>query len=138
MSKIRKFSLSENTSSPVYGIGILTDEPGYKLCWLLNQHFPWNLVKSEDILVAGKESPITQTYSGFESTASLHPSVKLIGNRSKEGQWLTIFRQVDFLLYIPAAGQDTGYLENLKTSIATKVPQIRGLFKVPLPSFCYL
>ena len=138
MSKIRKFSLSQNTSSPVYGLGFLTDEPGYKICWLLNQNFPWNLVKSEDILVTGKDSPIAQAYPCFESTAGLHHSVKLIGNRSKEGQWLTIFKQVDFLLYIPAAGEDTGYLENLKTTLTAKVPQIRGLFKVPLPSFCYL
>ncbi len=138
MNKIRKFSLSQNPGSPVYGLGLLTDEPGYKLCWLLNQNFPWNLVLADDISATGKESPVTQFYPCFESTTSFPPSVKLIGNRSNEGQWLTIFHQIDFLLYIPSAGQDSSYLDDLKSSIATKVPQIRGLFKVPLPSFCYL
>ena len=138
MSKIRKFSLSQNSGLPVYGLGLLTDEPGYRLCWLLNQNYPWNLASANDISVAGKESPVTQLFPCYESTSGIQPSVKLIGNRSKEGQWLTIFRQVDFLLYIPAAAEDAQYLEDLKTSLTTKVPQIRGLFKVPLPSFCYL
>ncbi len=137
MSKIRKFSLSQNTSSPVYGLGLLTDEPGYRICWLLNQQFPWKLAKSDDIQVNAKESPVIQLYECFESIGKQN-AVKLIANRSKEGQWLTIFRQVDFLLIISSTDTAMVNLDDLKNSLATKVPQIRGLFKVPLPSFCYL
>ncbi len=138
MHRIRKFVLSENAATPVYGLGLLTDEPDYRLCWLLNQGFSWGLAKSEDISVTDKESPITQTYTCFERAGDKHPEIWLIGNRSKEGQWLTIFRQVDYLLILSPHDSPDFSIDDLRSAIATKVPQIRGLFKVPLPSFCYL
>lgn len=138
MNRIRRYSLSPHAGSPVYGLGLLTDEPDYRLCWMLNQHFFWNLVKSDDILVTSKDSPVTQSFSCFDSQSGQQPAIRLIGNRSKEGQWLTIFRQVDFLLMVSAGNPADAFLDELKSSLGTKIPQIRGLFKVPLPSFCYL
>jgi hypothetical protein len=138
MTKIRKFPLPANSSEPVYGLGLLTDEPDYRVCWLLNHHFNFELVRTEDISVTDKNSPDIQSYTCFESISGHQPSVKLIANRSKAGLWLTVFRQVDFLLAV--SGQDPAgqYLDELKSSLASKIPQIRGLFRVPLPSFCYL
>ncbi|TSA38319.1 MAG: hypothetical protein D4R64_03350 [Porphyromonadaceae bacterium] len=138
MNKIRRFALSLNTSSPVYGLGLLTDEPDYRLCWLLNQNYSWDLVRSDDILITDKNSSIPQSYACFESNANHQPAIKLIGNRSKEGLWLTVFQQVDFLLVVSVQDPAGQYLDELKSTIGTKIPQIRGLFKVPLPSFCYL
>ena len=138
MEKKRRFPLSLNTSSPVYGLGLLTDEPDYRLCWLLNQNFSWGLSKSDDLTVTDKNSPVAQTFACFRSNPDHLPEIRLIGNRSAEGLWLTAFSQIDFLLVIgsqPSGGQ---FLDDLKNSISTKIPQIRGLFKVPLPSFCYL
>lgn len=138
MNKIRKFPLSLNTASPIYGVGLLTDEPDYRLCWLLNQNYPWNLVRSDDILINDKNSSIPQSYAFFVSHSGHQPAIKLIANRSKEGLWLTVFRQVNFLLVVSDQDPAGQYLDELKSSIGTKIPQIRGLFKVPLPSFCYL
>jgi hypothetical protein len=138
MSKTRKFPLPNNTGSPVYGLGLLTDEPDYRLCWLLNQYYPWGLVRSADILVTDKHSSIAQAYTCFESISDHQPVIKLISNRSKEGRWLTPFRQIDFLLAFSDQDLASLYLEEIKTTIGFSIPQIRGLFKVPLPSFCYL
>jgi hypothetical protein len=138
MNKTRRFSLSPVTGAPVYGLGILTDEPGYRLCWLLNQAFNWNLAKTDDIVASIKESPISQNFPCYEGGPGQGPAIRIVGNRSAEGQWLTIFRQVDFLLVITGTGNNRDTLEELKTLLTSKIPQIRGLFKVPLPSFCYL
>lgn len=138
MDKIRKFPLSLNTNLPVYGLGLLTDEPDYRLCWLLNQNYSWDLVRSDDILINDKNSSVPQSYACFVSHSSHQPAIKLIANRSKEGLWLTVFQQVDFLLVVSDQDPAGQYLNELKSVIGTKIPQIRGLFKVPLPSFCYL
>ena len=138
MNRIRRFPLLPLTSPPVYGLGLLTDEPDYRLCWLLNQNFPWELVRSGDIFVQDKNSPIPQSFACFKSNSSYQPEIRLIGNRSKEGLWLTVFRQVNFLLVASVQDPEGQYLDELKSNIGTKIPQIRGLFKVPLPSFCYL
>jgi hypothetical protein len=138
MKKIRRFPLSQHAGSPAYGIGLLTDEPDYRLCWLLNQAYPWDLIRSDDLITHDKNSPLPQSYACFESNSSHQPAIRLIGNRSQEGMWLTVFRQVNFLLAV--SDQDSGgqYLDELKSTIGVKIPQIRGVFKVPLPSFCYL
>jgi hypothetical protein len=136
--KIRKFPLSQNTGSPVFGLGILTDEPDYRLCWLLNQNFPWDLARAEDIPVTAKNSPIPQSYACFVSKSGHQPVIKLISNRSAEGLWLTLFRQVDFLLVVSGQDPSGPFLDDLKAALSIKIPQIRGLFKVSLPSFCYL
>ena len=138
MNKIRKFPLSPDTSLPVYGLGLLTDEPDYRLCWLLNQNYPWDLVRSDDIIITDKNSPVPQSYTCFISNSGHQPEIRLIGNRSKEGVWLTIFRQVDFLLVVSLPDPDGHFLDELKGALSIKIPQIRGLFKVSLPSFCYL
>ena len=138
MEKIRRYPLSLNTDSPVYGLGLLTDEPGYRLCWLFNQSFPWNLARTADLSVTDKNSPVPQLYTRFESGTDQLPAIKLISNRSQDGIWLTVFQQLDFILVITEQDPGEQYLEELKSSLTTKIPQIRGLFKVPLPSFCYL
>lgn len=138
MDKIRKFPLSPDTGTLVNGLGILTDEPDYRLCWLLNQHYSWDLVKSNDLVITDKNSPIAQSYACFISNSAHSPAIRIIGNRSKEGIWLTVFRQVDFLLVAAVQDPAEQYLNELKSSLSIKIPQIRGLFKVPLPSFCYL
>ncbi len=138
MEKIRRYPLSLNTDSPVYGLGLLTDEPGYRLCWLINHTFSWNLAKTSDLIVPDKGSPVPQLYARFESGGDQLPAIKLISNRSQEGIWLTVFQQLDFILVISGPDNGEQFLEELKSSLTTKIPQIRGLFKVPLPSFCYL
>lgn len=138
MNRIRKFLLSPESTSTVFGLGLLTEEPDYRLCWMLNQNFAWNLERSDDIIITAKNSPVPQSYSCFESRSGHSPAIMIIANRSGEGFWLTNFRQIDFFLVASPPDPEGLYLDELKTGIATKIPQIRGLFKVPLPSFCYL
>ncbi|MFA6127585.1 MAG: hypothetical protein WC699_09785 [Bacteroidales bacterium] len=138
MDKIRRFPLPPNTESTVYGLGILTDEPDYRLCWLLNHCFAWDLVRTADLVVQDKKSSIFQTYSSFSGHSPHQQEIRLFSNRSVEGHWLTIFQQVDYLLVVPADDPDSQHLDELKSTMGSKIPQIRGLFKVPLPSFCYL
>lgn len=138
MKKIRRFPLTAGTGGPVFGLGLLTDESDYRLCWLINQNFSWDLSRSEDITVIDKGSPVSQSFSCFESRPGYQPAIKLISNRSKEGLWLTAFRQIDFILVVSAQDPSLQDLEGLKSTLSAKIPQIRGLFKVPLPSFCYL
>lgn len=138
MDKIRKFPLSIRINHPACGLGILTEEPDYRISWLLNQNFPWDLMRSDDILVMDKKSSVQQAYSSYVSNYNYHPGIRLISNRSGEGYWLTEFRQVDFLLAISPQDPAGQYIDDVKIIINTKIHQIRGLFNIALPSFCYL
>jgi hypothetical protein len=138
MNKIKRYTLSQSPGKPVYGLGLLTEEPDYRLCWLLNQCFSWTLVRRDDILVADKNSPVTQSYASYEGRNSANGIVRIISNRSKEGLWLTLFKQVDFLLIVSGQDDSEQMLDDLKKSLVSDIHQIRGVFKVPLPSFCYL
>jgi hypothetical protein len=138
MKKIRRYPLSVDSRPPVYGLGILTDEPGYRLCWLLNQTCPWELAMTEDLSVTMKNSSVPQNFACFKSNPASADTVMLISNRSKEGVWLTAFEQVDFFLITSSRAAADQHLESIRSTLSSKIPQIRGLFKVPLPSFCYL
>jgi len=138
MNKIKRYTLSQSPGKPVYGLGLLTEEPDYRLCWLLNQCFTWTLVRGEDIVVADKTSSIPQSYASFEGQNSTNGIIRVISNRSREGLWLTLFKQVDFLLIVSGQDNSDQLLDEIKKTIGSDIKQIRGVFKVPLPSFCYL
>jgi hypothetical protein len=138
MNKIKRYVLSQSPGKPIYGLGLLTDEPDYRLCWLLNQCFSWTLVRCDDIVVADKISPVTQSYPNYEGRNSSNGTVRVISNRSREGLWLTLFKQVDFLLIVSEQDDPDQLLDQIRKTIGSDIRQIRGVFKVPLPSFCYL
>jgi len=138
MDKIKKYPLTKPPGFPENGLGLLTDEPGYRLSWLINQNYNWNLEKSADLIITKTKSPVMQSFDCYESHSGFTPAIRLLSNRSNEGLWLTSFEQVDFLLLISDPDPTETFLHELKSTLGTKIPQIRGLFKLPLPSFCYL
>jgi len=138
MNKVRKFPLPANPDSSGYGLGILTDECDYRVCWLLNQTFHWNLTKTDDLLITLRNNPVAQSFSCFVNPADQLLTVKLISNHSHEGIWLTEPKQIDFLLIITGQATADTSTHELKATITSKIPQIRGLFNLPLTSFCYL
>ncbi len=82
-------------------LGLLTDEPDYRLCWLLNQWLDINLEKEEDLNLFHPKRKQEQSFSLFsyydENTCW---TFRVIQNRSAQGYFLEEIRNIDFLLHL--------------------------------------
>ncbi len=132
MSAKQKFPLRDTISQDVQCIGLLTDEPDYRLCWLLNQTYNLGLQRCEDLSLTIAKAPLPQSFSCFISSGNTAGALfKLISNRSNEGLWLTRFPQINFLLLSLRPGDIRGIMTSLRQKGAGSIPEIRGVFDLP-------
>lgn len=133
MSSKRRYSLNDSLASNS-GIGLLTDEPDYKICWLLNQWGNLDLIRANDLIISPDHSPVAQSYPCFESVKpGSNCLIRLVSNRSREGVWLTPLKQVDFLLLSQDSRFNLTENPGLKSGLMEAVPAVRGVFELPLP-----
>jgi len=82
-------------------LGIVSDEPDYKLCWLLNSELNASFTREEDIHLFSKKMGEEQQIRLF-----LHEDEKqmityrVIANRANTGYYLPDLKQIDYLLHI--------------------------------------
>ena len=82
-------------------LGIVSDEPDYKLCWLINQQFDMNFEKQEELKLFHRKLDEEQLFSYF----SYHDSdtlitYRLIKNRAEQGYFLDELQHIDYLIHI--------------------------------------
>ena len=131
----KKYPLLDHPSDTLFALGIVTDEPDYRLCWLLNQWGNLGLSRSEDILAYPANSPSAQAYSCFMSSGTEHyQTIRLISNKSSEGIWLTSFKQVNYLLLVDCKADYPISQSDFRSLLTKLVPQIRGIFEIPVTS----
>jgi len=82
-------------------LGISSDEPDYKLCWLINEKLRVSFLKTDNLHVFHKKLNENQEFSLFQYDDENAMLVyRIIGNRSDSGNFLDELRNIDFLLHI--------------------------------------
>lgn len=82
-------------------LGVVTDDPDYKLCWRINQALESNFEKLEDLKLFHRKLNDDQFFSifSFEDAESM-VTYRIIKNRSDSGYFLDELRNIDFLVHI--------------------------------------
>ena len=82
-------------------LGIVSDEPDYKLCWLINQTLGTEFLKQDNLELFHRKLDQDQVFSIFAFTdeESLL-TYRIISNRADEGFYLDELKNLDFLVHI--------------------------------------
>lgn len=82
-------------------LGLVTDDPDYKLCWRINQSLDTNFEKSDDLKLFHRKLNDDQLFSLFEyEDEDALLTYRIIKNRSDQGFYLDEVKNIDFLLHI--------------------------------------
>jgi len=82
-------------------LGLVSDEPDYKLCWSINQLLEMDFERLDDLLLYHKKLDVRQQFSNFvyEDDDSLI-TYRIIKNRSEAGYFLDELKNLDYLVHI--------------------------------------
>lgn len=98
---LKKHKLAVSIDENFCLLGIVSDEPDYKLCWLINQHIDFNFTRVDDLKLFQKKHNMEQEIALFfyedESTMMTY---RLIPNRASAGLFLSDLQHIDYLLHI--------------------------------------
>jgi hypothetical protein len=82
-------------------LGVVTDEPDYKLCWLINHTLDMNFEKQEELQLFHRKLDEEQVFSLFsyhDNDAMI--SFRIIRNRAENGYFLDELKNIDYLIHI--------------------------------------
>ncbi|MCK4880551.1 MAG: IPExxxVDY family protein [Bacteroidales bacterium] len=82
-------------------LGVVSDEPDYKLCWMINQSLDMNFEKQEDLQLFHRKLKEEQVYSLFsyhDDDAMI--TFRIIKNRTENGYYLDELKNIDYLIHI--------------------------------------
>ncbi len=82
-------------------LGVVSDEPDYKLCWLINSSLDMNFEKQEELQLFHRKLDEEQVFSLF----SYHDNdalitFRIIRNRSGNAYFLDELKNIDYLIHI--------------------------------------
>jgi hypothetical protein len=82
-------------------LGVVTDDPDYKLCWRINQSLDMNFEKQEELRLFHRKMNEDQLFSNFlyHDEDSLI-TYRLIKNRTEKGYFLDELKNIDYLIHI--------------------------------------
>lgn len=103
-------------------LGVVADEPDYKLCWLINQKLDMNFEKQEDLLLYHRKLNEEQVFScfSFQDPDSLI-TYRIIRNRSENGYFLDELKHIDYLIHIQGEIQ-TGKISEFMRAVGSLEP----------------
>ena len=82
-------------------LGIVTDEPDYKLCWMINQAIEVNFEKLEDLNLYHRKLQEDQSFSLYEyHDEDTLVTYRIIKNRTSNGYFLDDLKNLDYLVHI--------------------------------------
>jgi hypothetical protein len=82
-------------------LGVVTDEPDYKLCWLINQHLNMNFEKQDELKLFHRKLDEEQVFSYFSyQDGDALITYRLIKNRDEKGYFLDELKNIDYLIHI--------------------------------------
>jgi len=82
-------------------LGVVTDEPDYKLCWLINRSLNMNFEKQEELQLFNRKLQDVQAFSLFtyyDEDAMI--TFRIIKNRTENGYYLDELKNIDYLIHI--------------------------------------
>lgn len=82
-------------------LGVVTDEPDYKLCWQINRSLHMNFEKQEELRLFHRKLQDTQAFSlfTFHDNETLI-TFRIIKNRTENGYYLDELKNIDYLIHI--------------------------------------
>jgi hypothetical protein len=117
-------------------LGVVTDEPDYKLCWRINQALDTNFEKQEELHIYHRKLNIEQVFSlyYFHDNDSLI-TFRIIKNRSEDGYFLEELKNIDYLIHIQGEINTTrisgfmhavGSLESVRMCVPSDLSRIKN------------
>ena len=117
-------------------LGVVTDEPDYKLCWMINRLLDMNFEKQEELQLFHRKLNEEQVFSHF----SYHDSdalitFRIIRNRGENGYFLDELKNIDYLIYIQGEintmrindfMQSVGSLEPVRMCVPSDLSRIKN------------
>jgi len=82
-------------------LGVVTDEPDYKLCWMINLSLAMNFEKQNDLKLFHKKINEEQDFSNFmfeDEEAMI--TFRIIKNRTENGYYLEELKNLPYLIHI--------------------------------------
>jgi len=103
-------------------LGVVSDEPDYKLCWRINQSLDMNFEKHEELKLYHKKMDEEQliSYFSYHDDDSLI-TYRLIKNRADKGYFLDELKNIDYLIHIQGE-INTGRIRTFMASISALEP----------------
>jgi len=117
-------------------LGVVADEPDYKLCWRINQSLGIGFEKLDDLKLFHRKYQQEQLFSNFfyrDEDALV--TYRIIKNRSDDGFFLHELKNLDYLVYIQgeiitkkitAFMQSVGNLSDVRMCIPVDLKKIRN------------
>ena len=82
-------------------LGVVADEPDYKLCWMINQALDMNFEKQEDLQLYHRKRNEEQVFSLFSYyDPDAMTAYRIIRNKSENGYFLDEMKNIDYLFHI--------------------------------------
>ncbi|MCF8347010.1 MAG: IPExxxVDY family protein [Bacteroidales bacterium] len=97
----KRHKLSVSIGDDYCLLGIVSDEPDYKIGWLFNQQLDASFARGEDLFVFNKKLNEEHAVSVFlyhDERKML--TYRLISNRLPAGYFLSDLKQIDYVLHI--------------------------------------
>jgi len=103
-------------------LGVVSDEPDYKLCWMINRFLDMNFEKQEELQLFHRKLNEEQLFSHF----SYHDNdalitFRIIRNRSDKGYFLDELKNIDYLIHIQG-DINTSRINDFMLSVAALEP----------------
>ncbi len=82
-------------------LGVVSDEPDYKLCWMINQILDHAFEKMDDLKLFHRKLKEEQNFSlfAYEDEDAL-VTYRIIKNRSENGYYVDELKNLDYLVHI--------------------------------------
>ena len=82
-------------------LGLVTDEPDYKLCWRINEMMGSDFKRVDDLELYHRKMERDQSFPLFcYLDADALVNYRIIGNRSDHGYFLEELKNLDYLIHI--------------------------------------
>ena len=103
-------------------LSVVTDEPDYKFCWMINHTLDMNFEKQEELQLFHRKLDKEQVFSHFsyyDNDAMI--SYRIIRNRAENGYFLDELKNIDYLIHIQGE-INTTRIHNFMLSVGALEP----------------
>lgn len=127
----KKHKLSVSIDEDYCLLGIVSDEPDYKLCWLMNQQTGTSFSRVDDLRIFSKKLNEEQQVSLFiYDDEQRMLTFRLIVNRTSAGYFLPELKNIDYFVHIQ--GEIIPDEMNEVIGSVNKIPAVRMCVPVDL------
>jgi hypothetical protein len=128
---VKKHKLEMAINEDYCLLGVMSDEPDYRLCWIINRVIGTDFTRQDDQVLYHRKLESEQTFSVFsyrDEEALL--TYRIIRNRVPEGFFLDELKNLDYLIHIQGE-IDPDKIRQFMQQVAA-IPEVRMCLPVEL------